>query len=110
EFYLERYPQLASDQAVVLVLILTEFRWRRRQQPEFSLEELHQRHPGLRDLLSAALQISSQLASLPPATVETRVTHSRESVLTDQPPRRNDGMQPADHDSEPEARTNIRPT
>jgi hypothetical protein len=55
EDYLDRYSELASDQAVVLDLIAREFSLRRRTEPELSTQEYVQRFPPLDTELAGRL-------------------------------------------------------
>jgi hypothetical protein len=56
ELYLERYRELAADQAVVLNLLASEFDLRRRSEPQLLLEAYLQRFPALGDTLLRRLQ------------------------------------------------------
>jgi serine/threonine protein kinase/formylglycine-generating enzyme required for sulfatase activity len=47
EQYLERYPELAADQAIVLNLLAAEFALRRQGEPNLSWGEYRQRFPSL---------------------------------------------------------------
>jgi WD40 repeat protein len=55
EDYLQRYPELAEDPEAVLELIATEYRCRRRRQPDLPITEYQQRFPAYGDLLASRL-------------------------------------------------------
>jgi hypothetical protein len=62
EGYLNRYPELAVDQAVVLNLLASEFVLRRRSEPNLSRADYLQRFPSLGEALIERLQeISSNV-------------------------------------------------
>lgn len=63
ETYVEKYPELASTPARIVELIETEFKLRRRVEPELSADEYLGRFPQLREQLSSRL-------SAPPAWKE----------------------------------------
>lgn len=55
ESYLTRFPSMASEPDVVVSLITTEFEFRRRTEGEISLDEYHERFPGLKQLIKERL-------------------------------------------------------
>ena len=70
EQYLERYSELAVDQALVLNLLASEFALRRRSEPNLLLEDYLQRFPLLGEALLAQLATDQPQSSLPVSTVE----------------------------------------
>ncbi|HEY2840283.1 MAG TPA: protein kinase [Pirellulales bacterium] len=55
ERYLEQYPSLVEDRAAVIELIASEYRLRKRRQPELSAQEFADRFPQYRDELPSQL-------------------------------------------------------
>ena len=66
--YLERYPELAADQAVVLNLLASEFALRRRSEPNLLLEDYLQHFPSLGEALLQRLREIPQEQSAPSLT------------------------------------------
>jgi tetratricopeptide (TPR) repeat protein/tRNA A-37 threonylcarbamoyl transferase component Bud32 len=56
EMYLDAYPELAGDQAVLLDLITLEFEVRRHREPDLTLEEYTRRFPTFRADLPSRLE------------------------------------------------------
>lgn len=94
EQYLERYPELAVDQAVVLNLLASEFALRRRSEPALTPDEYLHRFPSLGEALRARLGTNQPDSSSPDSTIQEKLAV---------PPRR-DGDQDADARSETRSR------
>jgi predicted Ser/Thr protein kinase len=72
EQYLERYPELAADQAALLNLLASEFVLRQRGEPDLSREEYLRRFPALYEaLLRRIHEISLQDTATHPQDLDS---------------------------------------
>jgi tetratricopeptide (TPR) repeat protein len=62
--YLERYPELLDDRAVLLALLQVEFCVRFQREPELSISEYEARFPGLGHLLRRPVTAFTSMMSL----------------------------------------------
>ena len=65
ETYLERYPQLAGDHPLILDLLDTEYRQRRRSDPGLTLADYERRFPGYSQELAERLRDESPAEPAP---------------------------------------------